>query len=184
MTDYTKDIRSIRGIGEKRAQAFNRLGVFSLFDLISCFPRRYEDRSIVKAIADTAAGESVCISAVVSDEPRLHRIRRGMELVKFRAVDQSGVVDVTFFNQPYIRQQIHRGDELRFFGRIEMQGVRRSMTNPIFEPESGAPGAEAVTGRRGKFPSKMRIFRPAARSIPISTFVTPSWTRRSGSIRT
>ena len=147
MTDYTNDIRSLRGIGEKRAQAFNRLGVFSLFDLISCFPRRYEDRSIVRAIADTEAGESVCISAVVSDEPRLHRIRRGLELVKFRAVDQSGIVDITFFNQPYIRQQIHRGDELRFFGRVEIQGIRRSMTNPLFEPETGVPGAEAVTGR-------------------------------------
>ncbi len=147
MTDYTNDIRSIRGIGEKRAQALNRLGVFSLFDLISCFPRRYEDRSIVKAIADTAAGESVCICAVVSDEPRLHRVRRGLELVKFRAVDQSGVVDITFFNQPYVRQQIHRGDELRFFGRIELQGIRRSMVNPLFEPEAGVPGVEAVTGR-------------------------------------
>ena len=147
MTDYTKDIRSIRGIGEKRAQAFNRLGVFSLFDLISCFPRRYEDRSVVKEIADTTAGESVCICAVVSDEPRLQRIRRGLELVKFRAVDQSGMVDITFFNQPYIRKQIQRGDELRFFGRVEVQGIRRSMTNPLFEPEAGVPGTEAVTGR-------------------------------------
>ena len=147
MTDYTSDIRSIRGIGEKKAQAFNMLGVFSLFDLISCFPRRYEDRSTVKEIADTTAGESVCIRAVISDEPRLQRVRRGLELVKFRAVDQSGVVDITYFNQPYIRQQIHRGDEFRFFGRIELQGIRRSMINPIFEPENGISGTEALTGR-------------------------------------
>ena len=57
------DIRRIKGIGERRAQALNKLGVFSLFDLISYFPRRYEDRSRVKPIALVQDGESVCISA-------------------------------------------------------------------------------------------------------------------------
>ena len=147
MTDCTNDIRSLRGIGEKKAQAFNRLGVFSLFDLLSFFPRRYEDRSVIKAIANTVSGETVCISAVVSEEPRLQRIRRGLELVKFRAVDESAAVQITFFNQPYIARQIHRGDELRFYGRIEMQGTMRSMTNPVFEPETASPGMETVTGR-------------------------------------
>ena len=45
MADLTTDVRYIKGIGEKKAQALNKLGVFSLYDLISYFPRRYEDRS-------------------------------------------------------------------------------------------------------------------------------------------
>ena len=84
MESFRNDIRSIKGIGEKRAQALNKLGVFSLFDLISYFPRRYEDRSSLKPIALVQNGETVCISAVVAEEPRLSRIRRGLDLVRLR----------------------------------------------------------------------------------------------------
>ena len=52
------DIRKIKGIGEKRAQALNGLGVFSLFDLISYFPHRYEDRSHVTPIGLLQDGEA------------------------------------------------------------------------------------------------------------------------------
>ena len=100
MNTLQKDIRSIRGIGEKRAQALGKLGVFSLFDLISYFPRRYEDRSRVKPIALVQDGESVCISAVCGDEPRLSRIRRGLEIVRFHAFDSTARVNISYFNQP------------------------------------------------------------------------------------
>ena len=78
------NIKTIKGIGEKKAQAFAKLGVVTLYDLLSFFPRRYEDRSLVVPIAGAEDGANVCISAVVADEPRLARIRRGMELVKFK----------------------------------------------------------------------------------------------------
>ena len=89
MEPFRKDIQSVKGIGEKRAQALNKLGVFSLLDLISYFPRRYEDRSSVKPAALVQDGESACISAVVADEPRLSRIRRGLDVVRFRVYDDS-----------------------------------------------------------------------------------------------
>ena len=140
------DIRLIKGIGEKRAQALNKLGVFSLFDLISFFPCRYEDRSEVKPIGLLQDGEAATVCAVCADEPRLSRIRRGLDLVRFRIFDDSGEITVTFFNQPYVRNQIHRGKTYRFYGRIELRGSRRSMTNPAFEQEDAA-GPLSVTGR-------------------------------------
>ena len=103
MADLNTDVRYIKGIGEKRAQALNKLGVFSLFDLISFFPRRYEDRSLIKPIALVQNGEAVCISAVVAEEPRLSRIRRGLDLVRFRAYDDSAEVSITYFNQSYVK---------------------------------------------------------------------------------
>ena len=144
MADLSTDVRYIKGIGEKKAQALNKLGVFSLFDLISFFPRRYDDRSICKPIALTMDGETVCIQCLVADEPRLTRIRRGLDLVKFHIVDDSGSVDITFFNQSYIKNAIHRGESYIFFGKIEMKGSRRSMVNPVFEKED-AP--HLFTGR-------------------------------------
>ena len=144
MADLSTDVRYIKGIGEKKAQALNKLGVFSLYDLISFFPRRYEDRSVYKPIALCADGESVCIQAIVADTPRLTRVRRGMELVKFKAVDDSGIVDITYFNQSYVKNNIQRGDSLVFFGKMEVKGSRHSMVNPVYEAEGSEKG---VTGR-------------------------------------
>ena len=135
MEPFRQDIRHIKGIGEKRAQALNKLGVFSLFDLISFFPRRYEDRSLIKPIALVQNGEAVCISAVVAEEPRLSRIRRGLDLVRFRAYDDSAEVSITYFNQSYVKNQFHRGRVYRFYGKMELKGSRRSLTNPVFEED-------------------------------------------------
>ena len=147
MEPFRKDIRTIKGIGEKRALALNKLGVFSLLDLISYFPRRYEDRSSLKPIALVQNGESVCISAVIADEPRLSRIRRGLDLVKLRAYDDSAEVSITYFNQSYVRNQLHRGSVYRFYGKMEVRGSHRSLTNPVFEPEELPAGKISVTGR-------------------------------------
>ena len=144
MADLHTDVRYIKGIGEKKAQALHKLGVFSLYDLISFFPRKYEDRSQFKPIALTMDGETVCIQALVADTPRLSHIRRGMDIVKLRAVDDSGSVDITFFNQPYAKDNLHRGESYNFFGRVELRGGRRTMANPVYEPEERAG---QVTGR-------------------------------------
>ena len=144
MADLHTDVRYIKGIGEKKAQALHKLGVFSLYDLISFFPRKYEDRSQFKPIALTMDGETVCIQALVADTPRLSHIRRGMDIVKLRAVDDSGSVDITFFNQPYAKDNLHRGESYNFFGRVELRGGRRTMANPVYEPEDRTG---QVTGR-------------------------------------
>ncbi len=144
MTDLQTDIRYLKGIGEKKAQAFHKLGVFTLYDLLSFFPRRYEDRSVYKPIALTQSGETVCIRAMAADNPRLSRIRRGLDLVKFRAVDESGMVDITYFNQSYRKDSIVKGESCVFYGRIEFNGTRRCMTNPVCEREDSEGG---VTGR-------------------------------------
>ena len=137
MSDLNTDVRYIKGIGEKKAQALNKLGVFSLRDLVS-------DRSEMKPIALTCDGESVCVEAMVADTPRLTRVRRGLDLVKLRAVDDSGVLDITYFNQPYAKDNLHRGETYVFYGKIEANGPRRSMVNPVAEK---ADGEHRVTGR-------------------------------------
>ena len=60
MADLTTDVRTIKGIGEQRAKALNKLGIATLRDLISWFPRKYDDRTQAKKIADLVPGESAC----------------------------------------------------------------------------------------------------------------------------
>ena len=93
-------VTALPGIGPKKAAAFEKLGIRTLRDMLNTFPRRYDDRSVMKPIATLVPGESCCIRAMVATQPRLNRVRRGMELVKFQAADDSGAVEITYFNQP------------------------------------------------------------------------------------
>lgn len=71
---------------------------------------------------------------MAAEHPRLARIRRGLELVQLRVVDQAGALHLTFFNQSYVERALRAGEEYIFFGMVEEHGSRRAMVNPIFEP--------------------------------------------------
>lgn len=136
MNELTDGIRFIKGIGEARAKALEKLDIFTLYDLVSYFPRDYEDRSAVKYIADVTDGESCCVKATVATAPTLARIRKGMELVKFRIADESGAANVTFFNQSYVKRNIVRGGVYTFYGRFSRMGFHLELNNPVYEKEN------------------------------------------------
>jgi len=135
LADLETDVRFISGIGEQRAKALGKLGIFTLRDLISYFPRKYEDRRNTRRIAELQPGESACVAAMVAAPPTLSHIRRGLDLVKLRAVDESGALDVTFFNQAWLKNNLRQGETYIFYGKAEGNLLRRQMANPIVEPE-------------------------------------------------
>ena len=142
MADLNTNVRYIKGIGETRAKALEKLGVRTLRDLIGFFPRRYEDRSVIYPIAELPVGETACCRAMIAAVPTSRRIPGGRTVVKVRAVDETGVLDVTFFNQAY-RQSLRPGDSFVFCGKVEGNLLRRQMVNPLMEPE----GQRQLTGR-------------------------------------
>ena len=121
------------GVGEVRAKKLEKLGLVRCADLISYFPRDYEDRRQVYSIRSAPLGQKVCISAMAAEHPRLSRIRKGLDLVKLKVVDQAGALHITFFNQSYVERALRAGEEYIFYGVVEEQGSRRTMVNPIFE---------------------------------------------------
>ena len=143
MADLKTDVRYIKGVGEQRAKALAKLGIRTLRDLISWFPRRYEDRTETRRIADLVPGETACVAAMVASPPAVSHVRRGLDLVKVRAVDGSGTLDVTFFNQSWLKNSLRTGETYVFCGRAEGNLLRRRMANPVVEPE----GRREVTGR-------------------------------------
>ena len=134
MADLHTDIRYIHGIGEARAKALARLGIATLQDLISYFPRGYEDRSHTVPIAQLVPGENGCTRAMIAAAPAAHRISGGRSVVKCRAVDDTGVLDLTFFNQEYRKNTLQPGQTYVFYGRVEGNLLRRQMVNPLLEP--------------------------------------------------
>ena len=143
MATLNTDIRYIKGVGEARAKSLAKLGITDLRSLLSYFPRAYDDRRAYKKIADLIPGENACVCAVIAGEPKLSRIRKGLDLIKLRAVDETGALELTYFNQSYLKNTFHTGDAYVFFGRAEGTPSRPQMTNPLFERE----GAHQITGR-------------------------------------
>ena len=143
MADLNTDIRYIKGIGETRAKALHKLGIATLGDLLSYFPRRWEDRTLERPIWELPVGEYACVRAMLAGDPTASRIAGGRTLVKVRAVDSSGVLDVAFFNQEYRKTSLHKGETYIFYGKVEGDLLRRRMTNPLLEPE----GRQLLTGR-------------------------------------
>ena len=143
MATLNTDIRYIKGVGEARAKSLAKLGITDLRSLLSYFPRAYDDRRAYKKIADLIPGENACVRAVIAGEPKLSRIRKGLDLVKLRAVDETGALELTYFNQSYLKNTFHTGDAYVFFGRAEGTPSRPQMTNPLFEREC----AHQITGR-------------------------------------
>ena len=143
MATLNTDIRYIKGVGEARAKSLAKLGITDLHSLLSYFPRAYDDRRAYKKIADLIPGENACVCAVIAGEPRLSRIRKGLDLIKLRAVDETCALELTYFNQSYLKNTFHTGDAYVFFGRAEGTPSRPQMTNPLFERE----GSHQITGR-------------------------------------
>ena len=143
MADLNTDVRYIKGIGEAKAKALGKLGIFTLGDLIGWFPRRYEDRRETRPISSLIPGETACVAAMIASEPKVSHIRKGMDLVKVRAVDDTGALDVTFFNQSWLKDQLRVGETYIFYGRAEGSLLRKTMAGPVVEPE----GRQEFTGR-------------------------------------
>lgn len=135
MPDILSPITELNNIGKQRAAGFKRLGLLKIKDLLTYFPRAYEDRTKIALIADLQEGIPACFHAYVVTSPVLHRIR-GRELVKFKIADDTGNLNVTFFNASYTKSAISKGDSLYFYGKL---GSGRSLVNPIYEKSTDPP---------------------------------------------
>lgn len=138
--DLNSPITVLSGVGSSRAQAYARLGVLTVGDLIYHVPRAYENRGDIRTLEQSRAdGGKTAVVLTVSTAPVASRLRGRMTIVKFRAVDENGdICELAFFNQPYLRTTFTLGSEWRFYGAVERKptryGIRYAMTGPSFEP--------------------------------------------------
>jgi len=126
-------IRYVKGVGPAKEKLFNNLGIYTVRDLIYYFPRAYEDRSKKKKIFELQDGEKIAFEAVIRGNVTTAKIRRNMTLIKVNAVDETGMVSLTWFNAPYVKNSLKSGEKYTFFGQIKRTANRIELTNPIFE---------------------------------------------------
>ena len=126
-------ITALQGIGPTRGKAFARLGIETVGDLLYHYPRAYENRGDIRLLAECESGSKHAVLLTVSTAPRVALIRRGMSLLKFRAFDDSGVCEIVFFNQDYLKASFPVGSTFRFFGKVDNDRGKITMSSPAFE---------------------------------------------------
>lgn len=132
MSTFDTDIKFVKGIGEKRAQLFKkRLGLYSLHDLITYYPRAYEDWSDHCRIDEAPFNETVCIKAKISSniEEKITRNRK-IKTYQFYIYDRTGQIRVTLFNTKYLADSLKKDEEYLFYGKIKWSGTFREMASP------------------------------------------------------
>ena len=146
-------IRELKGIGEKRAALYEKIGIRTVGDLLGHYPRTYEDWSAPVLIRDAVPGEPCCIRGWAANTPTEHRVRKGMTLYKFRVTDGERSLQVTLFNNPYAAAKVRRDREILLYGTVVSDGRRAEMTSPQIETPAAArirpiyPRTEGLTAR-------------------------------------
>lgn len=127
-------VSALSGVGKVRAAQLEKLGISTVGDLIYFFPRAYEKRSNIRPLSAFDSDRPCAYLLTVSTEVKSAKIRNGLTLSKFRAFDESGTVEITFFNSPYVKDVFHIGSTFRFWGKVTLQKNRLQLTNPKYEP--------------------------------------------------
>ncbi|MBE6827009.1 MAG: ATP-dependent DNA helicase RecG [Ruminococcaceae bacterium] len=131
--NFSTDIRYIKGVGSVRAESFKKLSVDTVGALLRYYPRTYEDWSRVYSVKEAPLNENCCIKAIVSDTPTSVRIPGGRTLSKTSVTDGIGLMNMTFFNNKYIKNMLKEGEEYYFFGKVTLNRYgAREMTSPVF----------------------------------------------------
>ena len=178
------DIKFVKGVGPTRAEAFYKLSVPSVGALLRYYPRAYEDWSRIVPIQEMPENEMCCIRATVCHTPQKIRIPGGMLLFKTTVTDGAGLLNLTFFNNKYIGNQLKEGEEYLFFGKAARNKYgAREMASPLFQKPQSAHRIRPIYPASGSLSSKTieRCVQNALSALenPIADFLPPEIRERN-----
>ena len=133
MVDLLKDAKYIKGVGPNRVKQLNKLGIYTLNDVINYYPRGYENRGIKKNIADLTDGEEALIEAKCVSKMQEIRIRKNMSIYKLIVRDDTATCTLTWFNAFYLKNRFKVGETYKFFGKVKRRINQIEIMTPIFD---------------------------------------------------
>ena len=130
------DVKFVKGVGPNRVKLLNKLNIFTLEDLITYFPREYEDRSKPKKIAETENGEECLIEGIVTSRIREIRThKRNMTIYKLIVRDETDSCELIWYNQSYLKKMFKIGETYKFYGKINKKIGMTEMLSPVYDLE-------------------------------------------------
>ena len=134
----------LESVSERKAGRLAELGVETVLDLITTYPRRYIDRTRQADVSDLKEGDEAAVLATVHTASA-RRARTGRAVVDVVVSDGTGRLKVVFFNQPWRAKQLQPGTEAIFFGKVTEYRGARQLTNPVVDVVAGVtPGRRTL----------------------------------------
>lgn len=133
MSGLDVDVKKLYGVGAVRAAAYSKIGIRTVGELLEHYPRGYENRGDVRLLSDTSEDSKASVLLTVATQPRIARLKKRMSLLKFRAYDESGSCEITYFNQDFLKNAFPIGAEFRFYGKVGRTRNGYTMSSPAYE---------------------------------------------------
>lgn len=125
-------VTSAGGYYKRIGFALEKLGITTFYDFLFHLPFRYDDLSVISPINRTQIGEMVTIQGTVTDVQNEY-LKSGKKLQRATISDNTGTIDATWFNQPYITKLIKTGDTLALAGKIGFFARKKTIESPVYE---------------------------------------------------
>ncbi len=126
-------ITSLKGVGKATAKSLEKLGIYTLRDMLYHFPFRNEDRSEERKIAEVKDGMSCLIKATVFSAPEVRRVRKNLAIYTMVLRDDSGFINAVWYNNKYIMKNFSVGSTYNFFGQIKVSYGKKEIITPVYE---------------------------------------------------
>lgn len=132
-------VQYLKGVGEKRAALYQKLGVDTIYSLLHFYPRSYLDYSHPVPIGEALIGEVSCVRAQIFKKMGEQRIRKGLSIFRAFATDGESDLTITIYNSRFSFAALEVGKTYHFYGKMQGTLLRREMQNPLFiNPEKGS----------------------------------------------
>ena len=118
LKDLNDSVSVLKGVGPKKVEALDELGIDTIYDLLTYYPFRYDDFQ-VKDLSQIEDQEKVTIKGKIAADPVVAHFGRKRNLLNIRLLVDNDVVKVTFFNQPWLKKQLPVGKEVLIYGRFD-----------------------------------------------------------------
>ena len=141
---YKTPIENLKGIGKKRAELFNRLNLYSVGDVLEFYPRKYENWTDITPIELAEDGQTVCIKGTIGNFINSVRTKGGKLLTKFSIFDDTGAIEVIYFNNKYIDSMLNYGETYLFYGKINRNVTGMQMVSPTFSKTEDSTGLHPI----------------------------------------
>ena len=126
-------IQSIKGIGPTKAKLFKKLGLNTIEDLLGHYPRGYKDKSEITKIQDLKPEDSYTVRVRTAGKAQESRTKSSLIITKLSVYDETGNLNVVWFNNRFIKTTFSDGDEVLMHGKIKRIGKDLVMETPEYE---------------------------------------------------
>ena len=129
-------VTSLKGIGEKTAGLFARLGIYTVEDLLHDYPRAYDAYEEPVPVGKLQENTTAAVAGQLLKTASVRRFKN-IQVIVATVKDMTGSLQLTWYNMPYLRNTLQMGQFLVFRGRAVKKGGRLTMEQPeIFTPEA------------------------------------------------